>query len=148
MRIQKRCSCSIGGADLIYGLGPQKDCLESITINYDLRVEYFWHWFGETGSFTRFGALKVFKIAAQFLLATVYGEEHRRLPNVFRPSLEILHVLCLEPRYKDLLEALAFAGMQVSTTDSFPKNPYPGGDRIRWHQADGCLMREHARESR
>ena len=124
MRIQKRSSCPIGSVDLNYGLGPQRDCLESIIIYYDLRVEYFWPWFGEMGSFTRFGALKVFKTAAQFLLATVYGEEHRRLPNIFRPSLEILHVLCLEPRYKGLLEALAYAGMQVSTTDSFPKNPY------------------------
>lgn len=94
----------IRGVDLINFLELQKDCLESISINFD----FFWDGFGVMGSFTSFGALKVFKTAAEFLLATVYGEDHRRLLNIFPASLEELHVLRFEADYKRLLEALAY----------------------------------------
>ena len=96
--------CVIRSVDLNYVLEPQKDLLKSITIDLDFSS----HHFGVMGSFTSFGALKIFKTVPQFLLETVYGEDHRRLLNIFPASLEVLDVLRFESHSKRLLEALGY----------------------------------------
>ena len=91
-------------------LEPQKRCLESITIDYALisvqqQIEEVVD-LVPMGSFTRFTALKVFKTAGLFLIATVHGSKRYNLLNIFPPSLETLHLTRFQSNFNNLLGSL------------------------------------------
>ena len=106
-----------GFTDLRQALGPQKDCLESLGLDYEDDYEDFYcmgvlpwvrpfHDFGPMISFTSFKSLKVFKTAALFLENIDNGTKRHSLINIFPPSLETLHLTRLQSCFQTTLEGV------------------------------------------
>ena len=98
--------------ELPYILEPQKNCLESITIDCDQSFSFFHSTIEERyllapmASFARFRALKVFTTTGLFLTKTIDGSERHSLLNIFPPSLETLHLTRFQSDFNQLLQAL------------------------------------------
>ncbi|MCJ1267795.1 hypothetical protein MMC22_007681 [Lobaria immixta] len=106
-----------GFTDLSQALGPQKDCLEILGLDYEDDYEDSYamevlpgvrpfQYFGSMISFTSFKSLKVFKTAALFLEIIDNGPECHSLINIFPPSLETLHLTRLQSQSQTILEAV------------------------------------------
>ncbi|MCJ1265860.1 hypothetical protein MMC22_005741, partial [Lobaria immixta] len=96
----------INPTDIRQGLGPQKNCLESLAFDLDRTYYGRTHVLGPMTSLISFSALKVFKTPAIFLTGTDNGNEHDNLINIFPPNLETLHLIHFQIEFESLLEAL------------------------------------------
>ncbi|MCJ1265031.1 hypothetical protein MMC22_004906 [Lobaria immixta] len=108
----------INFTDVRHALGPHENCLESLGFDCDLQSlntllgvneDSDDDWDSEDlepiTSFISFNALKVFKIAAHFLV-TDNETRCNNLVDIFPSSLETLHLTRFESRFESLLEAL------------------------------------------
>ncbi|MCJ1465270.1 hypothetical protein MMC07_003886 [Pseudocyphellaria aurata] len=91
-----RSSSEIDFGVIRHILSPHENCLESVEFDYDddCRDLMFEDESpeGPMTSFLSFNAIKIFKIAAVFLLTTDNDSDQQSLTNIFPPSLETLHV--------------------------------------------------------
>ena len=87
-------------------LGPQENCLESLSLDCDQDCDERNELLGPMPSFISFNTLKVFKTGAIFLTTADNGIERHGLIDIFPPSLEMLHLTRFRSCFERLLEAL------------------------------------------
>lgn len=104
-------------AEIYHALRSQETHLESFTLNYYenyedyFAVETFGNvqelvYFNPIKTLVSFNRLKIFKIAALFLLTTENGANSNKLMNFFPPGLELLHLTGFQGRFDGFLEAV------------------------------------------
>ena len=104
-------------AEIHHALRSQETQLESFTLDYNENYEDYFSvgtfrnvqelvYFSPIKTFLSFNRLKIFKIAALFLLTTENGANSNKLINFFPPGLELLHLTNFQARFEGLLEAV------------------------------------------
>ncbi|MCJ1270962.1 hypothetical protein MMC22_010861 [Lobaria immixta] len=93
-------------SDIRHALGPQENCLQSLSLDYFDEHFYKNFDFEPMTSFISFNALKVIKISAVFLAKTDKGTGCHSLIDIFPPNLETLQLTRFLPYIESLLEAL------------------------------------------
>ncbi|MCJ1265476.1 hypothetical protein MMC22_005354 [Lobaria immixta] len=103
----KVCSpACINFTEVRHALGPQENCLKSLSLDSDEACDETNALFRPMPSFISFNTLKVFKTGAIFLTTADNGVERHGLIDIFPPSLEMLHLTRFHSCFESLLEAL------------------------------------------
>ena len=147
-------------------LGPQKQCLESLSFDYEGDYEVWFNLYslptlravgfcGPMPSFIGFSNLKVFKTAAIFLVKTLKGTEYSNsLIDVFPSSLETLHLTRFQVDFQSILNALerllsikspqqipSLTSLILEETEYAPKRPIKLADLLWKDTQENAMAR-------